>query len=205
MPLSQITRSFVKHPLDRLCQGDIFRDLTIVTHKRVTGGNDEIILFEYQIPYCILISQDCDLEHDKNNRTNSAATKQDKYLDQLLLLPAYVAEQLRYGKHYRDYEEDVSRIMESYNAERWRLITGNQNSRYHFVKGHLDLQLPDLVVDFKHYTTIGRDQLYEQATESYRCTISALFREDLSHRFTHYLSRVALPVLPDPVPLTQNN
>ncbi len=201
MPLSQITKAFVRHSGERLHQGDIFRDLTIDLQKRADEGSTDIVVVEYLLPYCVLVTQDCDLEQDWVNRAEKRTIKRDKYLRHLLLLPAYPAEQLRTGTHIKDNPEDSAWVMETFNSEKWRLVISNQNARYHYIAGDSELQLPDLAVDFKHYTTIPRDQMYERAGELYRGTISALFREELSNRFAHYLSRIALPDLPLPTAL----
>jgi len=195
MPLSQVTRSFVQRSGGRLHQGDIFRDLLIEKWKRAGADSSDILVSDCVLPYCVLVTQDCDLEHDWRNRSDARAAKRDKYLRDLLLLPAYPAEQLRTGTHLREAFDESTWVMENYNSDRWSPIKTNQNERYHYIVGNADFQLPDLAVDFKHYTSVPREQLYELAVTRYRATISALFREDLSHRFASYLSRVALPEL----------
>lgn len=57
------------------------------------------------------------------------------------------------------------------------------------------LQLPELVIDFKHYYAIPRDTLFRMYPEHYLVTINQLFRESLSQRFSNYLSRIGLPEL----------
>ena len=76
---------------------------------------------------------------------------------------------------------------------KWNFIKNNQDPRYHFLRKDLDLQVPELVIDFKHYYTIPRDFLYEKIEHHYLGTMSELFREFLSQRFAFYLSRIGLP------------
>lgn len=195
MPLSSITQHFEVQPRDRLYQGDIFRDLTFSTTKFQAEDKKELKVVEYPLQYCVLITQDCDLEQDAKNHMSGSVQNRDKGLRSLLVLPAYVAEQLRRGVHLNDDEADEQEQTSSINSEKWRLIRSNQSARYHYLVGDTKLQIPELVLDFKHYVTVPREQLYEQAEQRYIGTINVLFRENLSCRFAHYLSRVGLPAL----------
>ena len=58
------------------------------------------------------------------------------------------------------------------------------------------MQIPDLILDFKHYLTVPFDLLSRFHGTCYLASVSELFREDLSVRFASYLSRVGLPELP---------
>ncbi len=76
----------------------------------------------------------------------------------------------------------------------WKRIVQNQVVRYHYLEDFPDLQIPELVVDFKHCITAPQNVLYRQEHNAgYLGTVSELYRECLSGRFAHYLSRVALP------------
>ena len=61
------------------------------------------------------------------------------------------------------------------------------------MKGEKTFQIPDLVLDFKHYYAISRDVLYENFGDYCIGSINELFREALSQRFAYYLSRIGLP------------
>lgn len=99
------------------------------------------------------------------------------------------AESLRYGKHL-----DILELqMEHQPTERWGLITHNQIPRYHYLSNDIELQIPFLTIDFKHYFTLPRDELYKQFKNHYLGTINELFRESLFQRFAYYLSRIGLP------------
>lgn len=195
MPLSSVTQQFEKCANDRLHQGDIFRDLSLSSTEYTGNDKKELTLTEYPLAYCVLITQDCDLEQDAKNRADHASQSQDKYLRSLLVLPAYVAEQLRDGNHIKDDDSNDQRTIQHIPTDKWKLITSNQSFRYHFLSGDEGLQIPNLVLDFKHYVTVSRAQLYQQAGDKYIGTINTLFRENLSNRFAHYLSRIGLPEL----------
>ena len=139
-----------------------------------------------------LLSQDCDLEHDFNNHSDSSSKDGDKYLPFLLLCPAFPAEAFRQGKHLAELNIPMS----SHNSDAWRKLKTNNLSRYHFLPGDTAHQVPDLVVDFKQYLTIPRDIIYRSNYQKcYLATIEIVFRDNISNRFAHYLSRIGLPEL----------
>ncbi|MCK4743623.1 MAG: hypothetical protein KAT25_07365 [Sulfuriflexus sp.] len=185
MPLEKTSTSYGKHELERIYQGDILRDFTVVEWAHEELG--EVITTERILAYSVILTQDCDLEQDVNNRVNEAAENEDKYLQSILICPAYQAEMLRNGKHI----EDVT--MQYQNGKLWSAIKSNNNYRYHYLSGEIDSQVPELVIDFKHYFTVPREVLYKAYSGHYLATIPVLFREDLSNRFCHYLSRIGLP------------
>lgn len=185
---SKIDSIFIKHSEERICQGDILRDfeyLEYTPNSKKTGSG-----IEKNFPYLLVLSQDCDLDLDCKYRTNSK-DNQDKFLFSILVCPGYLAEELREGTHLREYELKMQTI----DKERWRNIKNNQNPRYHFLKGEKTFQIPDLVLDFKHYYAILRDVLYDNFKDCYIGSINELFREALSQRFAYYLSRIGLPTI----------
>ena len=185
---SKIDSIFIKHNEERICQGDIFRDFEYIEYSPTREETSTGIIKTF--PYLLVLSQDCDLEWDCENRTNSEDT-QDKFLFSILVCPGYLSEELRKGIHLEDYKLKMQTI----NSERWGNIKINQNPRYHFLKGEKTFQIPDLVLDFKHYYAISRDVLYENFEDYYIGSINELFREALSQRFAYYLSRIGLPTI----------
>jgi len=183
---------FRRTSFDRVCQGDIYRDIEIKSALKVieSNGQDEFEFEAVKYNYAVVLTQECDLEQDHNNRKESG-DKHDKFIPSVLLAPAYLAEQLRLGAHL----EELGLNMEKINTSRWKTIRQNDNVRYHFLPKNISFSVPDLVIDFKHYFTMLRDQLYEilKEDEYYVASLADLFREDLSHRFTYYLSRIGLP------------
>ena len=182
---------YVKHSLDRIYQGDIFRDvkyfLWIDIKEDVIEGD------EISVPYLVVLTQECDLEQDYENRleTENANTTNDKYLQSILVSPAYLAEKLRKGTHLEALELN----MQSIDSKRWKNVINNQNSRYHYLPANEKFKIPELVIDFKHYYTLPRDFFYQYLDKNYIGTVDQLFRESLSQRFSYYLSRIGLPLL----------
>jgi hypothetical protein len=85
--------------------------------------------------------------------------------------------------------------MEKYDHARWGIILDNKNERYHYLLADIDLQVPELTIDFKHYFSIPRSYLYSSRKDHYIASINELFREALSQRFAYYISRIGLPTI----------
>jgi hypothetical protein len=179
--------------LDRVCQGNIYRDVSYIVESK---SEDEIVreIVRYIEKFAIVVSQDCDLEWDYNNRAEPRETEgriEDKYLKNILFCPLYQYESFIKGEHLSEWKR---RMRSFYPKERERLRT-NQEFRFHFLDKCLDFQIPELVADFKHFFTVERELFYSKYhnTAHYLCSLNPLFREDLSTRFSNFLARIALP------------
>jgi hypothetical protein len=182
---------YYRHNGDRVYQGDILRDVPLVEMRFTdeTGSDYEVV--EKELPYIVVLAQDCDLEQDFKNR-NEIAEKHDKYMESILVCPAYQAESFRTGTHL----EKFTLTMEYWDSKRYAIIKDQQNDRFHFLNRYQSFQVPDLVIDFKHYYTIPRDVAYTlMKNNHYLASLRQLFREDLSHRFSFFLSRIGLPMI----------
>ena len=176
----------------RYRQGDILRDLHVVEWAEIV--NDELTITERRLPYAAVLSQECDLEHDFNNRNDFEKSKlsTDKYLPTILVCPAYPALQVKEGIHLGDLALKMQRL----SGDQFKRIKQNNDSRYHYLLEDEENQLPELIVDFKHFFTISRNVIYrESVKKNYVCSLADLFREHLSSRFSHYISRIGLPEL----------
>jgi hypothetical protein len=181
---SQIKKKFHKDdPKIRATQGDILKDLDLITYDGNEGS--ESILTNTFLNYAIILSQDCDLLQDYDSRKESTF---DKNLSNILILPAYLSEDLRNGTH-----KGANIQCGKWNSEQWRNIKLNQNQRFHFIDQFIENQIPELVIDFKEVYTIKRDYLYKILNEKYVATICELYRENISQRYSQYLSRIGLP------------
>lgn len=189
---NQIDSRYIKYIDKRICQGDILRDINIIDNYS-TDESGEFKYDELNLPYIIVMTQDCDLEGDFRNRSQNQPEKHDKFLRTILICPAYNATDFRSGKHL----EYIGQNMESWNSKNFKQIKDQNKDRFHFLDQDQELQIPELVVDFKHYYALPRDTLYGMYGEHYLATINQLFREFLSQRFANYLSRIGLPVIHD--------
>ena len=85
---SKISSPFETHSKERICQGDILRE---VKFSFVNSENLEVK--EILLPYLIVISQDCDLEQFiKNHKIvlEESEKKNNQFLPNVLFLPAYI-------------------------------------------------------------------------------------------------------------------
>jgi hypothetical protein len=151
---------------------------------------------EWFLPYAIVLTQECDLEQDHENREkldgSGSDTNHDKLLPSVLMCPGYLSVQFREGKHL----DFLNRRMMRYPSDPWRSIKANQNPRYHYLCAWTLLQVPELILDFKHFFTLPTDVLRNVygSEQHYIARLSPLYREDLNQRFAAYLARVGLPI-----------
>lgn len=187
---SKIEDFYIRHNSDRICQGDIFRDFNY--QEKVEIINKKIKVYKRIIPYLIVLTQDCDLESDFRN-FQQLDDNHDKILQHILVCPAYPSEKLREGTHLKESKFNMQKI----NSNLWSQVKSNNNSRYHYLNKNKnkELQISEFVIDFKHYYSIPRDELYNNYPKLYLGTLNELFRERLSQRFANYLSRIGLPDL----------
>jgi hypothetical protein len=186
---TNIKSVYRQHDKKRIRQGDILRDFDFIEWRGFVGANPNKVKLRLRaLPYVILLTQDCDLDLDFTYHT----TKQkddDKFLQSILACPAYLAEQFRKGKHL----EEIGLQMAQITSDRWHNITYNSDPRYHFLPASDTYGMPPVVVDFKHYYGVHIDMLYDVFDRYYHASLNELFREELSQRFSAFLSRVGVP------------
>ena len=173
-----------------IIQGDIFRSFTYVRWAKLNTSSGNVDIDEIKIPFFVVLTQACDLKQDFQDRSKKESEKRDKYIESVLVCPAYIATSVKTGSHLKELKIQS----ESYNRDRWKIIEKNNNPRYHFLKENPSLKIPNLVIDFKQYYTIPTQILYELFEDHYLGALQDLFKEDLSQRFASYLSRIGLPV-----------
>ncbi len=173
----------------RICQGDILRDVEMIEYAMESEGNLEISKIRF--PLVIVLTQDCDLEQDhrfrwaRNPQKNSA----DKYLISVLVAPLYNAEHVYLGQHLSELKMPMETINK--NKTPGKNLRKNNNPRYHFIS--FSQTIVDSIIDFKHYFSVNVRYLHQLRKTNFVCRIAPLFREDVSQRFSAYLSRIGLP------------
>lgn len=185
--LSKIDGRYRRLDAGRILQGDILRDVDFV----YTADDEKEVVIKYFLPYMIILSQDCDLEQDFKNRNENDSQKHDAYLQSILVCPAYLSDHFREGDHLKEFELK----MEYKNSQKFSAIKRNLDPRYHYLDQDPNLQVPNLIVDFKHYYTLPVDFLYKIYGAHYIASLNELFREAISQRFSFYFSRIGLPEL----------
>jgi hypothetical protein len=191
--LSRIDNYYRKHNAGRAVQGDILKDIMFIEWD-VTGTDEKDITFiKNDLPYIVILSQDCDLDHDYKNRIDQNTEKQDAYLQSILVCPAYLMAEFKEGNHLKKLKMQ----MERKGGDNWKKIQKNIDPRYHYLPGKTQFQIPDLILDFKHYYTIPVNFVYKVYPTHYVASLEELFRESLCQRFSFYLSRIGLPDIND--------
>jgi hypothetical protein len=164
----------------------VFRDVEYIEYAVERRGIIEVgkIVF----PLVIVLTQDCDLEQDWNNREKPT---QSTRLLSVLVAPLYNAEHVFDGEHLTE----IGIRTEPINRRRspGTTLMQNERPRYHYVDFPDDVPLVASVVDFKHYFSIRVADLQKVRRTSFVCRMSDLFREDISQRFAAYLGRIGLP------------
>jgi len=184
---SQIINEFEKEQDKiRFNQGDILTNLTVASFGYDAENHEDTVEL-IKLDYALVINQDCDLEQDYNVVISNSSNR-DKYLSNILVLPAYLEETFKSGKHR---EGNIQ--TEPLPSNIYKTVSKNNHIRYHFIQQNQNLQVPNLIIDFKHLYSVNRDYLYRVMMQVYLVSICEVFRENISHRYSHYLSRVGLP------------
>jgi hypothetical protein len=185
--LNQTDSAYTKTSAERLQQGDILRSVPYFYPRFEGLGASQL---DVTLPYIVILTQDCDLQWDFCKREIQKEELQDHFLHAILVCPAYNAQKFREGTHLDHWRVKMGK------PDHYHNIKSNNHKRYHHLDEDRNYTVPELILDFKHYYAIHVDVLYKMKTSRrYVATIEKLFREDLSHRFSFYLSRIGLPDL----------
>lgn len=187
----------------RPCQGAIYKDIQVSYFTPPEEGKESTGADCWEFPYAVALSQECDLDQDHKRRelirasASSGEPGSGEALDygsmvlSVLVCPAYLAESFKEGSHLRSLNWKIK----VKGGALWTQIKANQHARYHYLAACPDLQVPEAVVDFKHFFTLPTELIYSKYNRSlyYIARLTVPFREDLSHRFAFFLSRIGLP------------
>lgn len=167
-----------------LRQGEILTDVVQRrrTFQSLTLAEPEIEDIHH--PYCVIATQDCDLEQDQDAR--EGRTTADKMIPNVLLLEAVTVEELIAG---------LAR-----GKDILKRVIANRDDRYQVLEpipGACDTSgqgLPALGIDFKRCFTVPTEELYAQLNSGARrrTQLNSNYLEHFNQRFAGYLSRVAL-------------
>jgi hypothetical protein len=174
----------------RIYQGDIFRDVEMIEYVAEKEGTLEVSKIVF--PLVVVLTQDCDLEQEHIVRWSvNPKQSQDKWLISVLVAPLYNVEHVYLGQHLSDLEMTMQPI----NAKKspGENLRNNERPRYHYLSFPSEQPVADSVVDFKHYFSVNGGYLRRQRAKKFVCRLAPLFREDLSQRFSAYLSRIGIP------------
>ncbi|MDC0935902.1 hypothetical protein OAS39_06420 [Pirellulales bacterium] len=169
-----------------LHQGEVLSNVRI--YERLSSDTETAKFTEVTHPYCVVVSQECDLQWDYDARYSGENEVQSpRLLPHILCCTAATEEEIRSSR--------------SLKSDLWRRVKKNKDDRYQYLEAcgtELDAVgtgVPALVLDFKRYFTLPTSDLYEQLSsgaEMRYCLVSP-YVEHLSLRFAFFQARVALP------------
>lgn len=174
----------------RVSQGDIIKNVYCIENFQSDGKQFSIsqIIF----PLAIVLTQDCDLEQDHRFRNqNDENRSQDKYLLSVLLAPIYNVEHIYTGEHMSSLGMVMTTIQK--NRTPGTNLKNNETPRYHYLEFPADTHIAPSVIDFKQYFSMSVVELTEHKKSNFLCKLGDLYREDVSQRYSSYLSRIGLP------------
>lgn len=182
MSADQAIYSSIDH--GALRQGEILRE--VVQYSPISlAGPEGVQVNAISHPFCVILSQECDLEWDFSARKEGGNVT--KKLPNVLLCSA-------------DDVQYVRKPQGEMNSSIFGKVKNNKDERYQFLEAYsrtvdgLEVEFPPLVLDFKQYFTVPTEILYEQfGTSRGRLGLATPYAEHLSTRFAYFLSRVALP------------
>jgi len=180
-----------KEPLARICQGDVLRHVEYIEYVAEKSGVIEVSKIVF--PLVIVLTQDCDLEQDNRDRqVEQPPRNQDKWLLSILVAPLYNAEHVYDGEHLSELNMTMEPVKRSRTPQKY--LKTNQRLRYHYIEFPEEYRIAPSVIDFKHYFAVNARYLQAARQKHLVYSVPPLFREDISHRFAAYLSRIGLPV-----------
>ncbi|HEX2896844.1 MAG TPA: hypothetical protein VHP63_02200 [candidate division Zixibacteria bacterium] len=182
-------KQLTKSPDTRIRQGDIFSDVEYFVDINDDGVEARIRTIKF--PLSVVLTQDCDLLWDNLRRVEKKGLTDNAILISILLAPLYNFEYFKSGVHLEKLNLTADN---NWRKTRLEDLIKNKNPRYHYLDtSDEDVSIVSSVVDFKHYFSVRQDYLEANYKNAFRGSLNQLFREDLSQRFTSFLSRIALP------------
>lgn len=185
-------------PADHICQGDIYKD---VQYSYISEDNeDSIEIIEYTFPLAIVISQACDVDY-MSQILEIRSGNVNKFMPSILMCPIYDRDEAKNMNHLDAAFEELDIVKEKcdatlFNRKEGEVIDKDWHYRFHAltVKDSTKkiVLLENALIDFKHYFTVPASYLYSnKVNRLYH--LDSLFAEQITLKFSTYLSRVAIP------------
>ncbi len=185
-------------PADHICQGDIYKD---VLYSYISEDNEESIeIVEYTFPLAIVISQACDVDY-MSQILEIRSGNVNKFMPSILMCPIYDRDEAKNMNHLDAAFEELDITKEKgdttlFNRKEGEVIDKDWHYRFHALtvkdSTKKTVLLENALIDFKHYFTVPASYLYRnKANRLYH--LDSLFAEQITLKFSTYLSRVAIP------------
>lgn len=182
----------------QICQGDIYKD---VHYSYINDDTDDSIeIVDYTFPTAIVISQACDVDF-MSKILDSGSGKVNKFMPAILMCPIYDKDEARKMSHLDDafrelnIEKEIDKTNPSlFNSREKDIIDKDWHYRFHSltVQYKDGIVIENALIDFKHYFTVPASYLYRNR-KNRLFHLESLFAEQITLKFSTYLSRVAIP------------
>lgn len=180
-----------------ICQGDVFRDVRYIYID--SEDNEGVEVVEFTFPMAIIVSQACDV----NSMGQMISEKRGfatKFMPSILMCPIYDVEVARKTAHlnvaFEELElnklDDKNKVL--FNSGDFNVVKSDWHYRYHLLTVQIsnNTALENALIDFKHYFTVPASYLMK-VRENRLFHIEDLFAEQITLKFSTFLSRVAIP------------
>ena len=173
-----------------LIQGEVLQSIFEIRPDLSRGDSfpldlAELVLQRYDYPYCIVVTNDCDLFQEYEAFNSSDARYRVKRLVHILLCPLWTVDQ---------------RISAGIaNSSHLRRARSNNDLRYHcFPEAHVPSSesLPELLADFKAVVGLPVDYVYallRHPDVKRLARVPTPYMQHFMQRFYFWQSRIALP------------
>jgi hypothetical protein len=185
-----------------ISQGDIFKDVKYIYN--FLDYPEHVDITEIIFPYVIILNQACDMLGMYELRKNNASST--KQMSSVLVAPIFEKESVQSGSYITNlvkhtakvnwsatYDINKLSVEKGFNGNEFKIIKSDFHYRYHlltFPESFKDI--PTSIIDFKQYFTVDINYLYENI-DSRICSLRHIFKEQVTRKFSNFLSRVAIP------------
>ena len=183
---------------DIILQGDIFKNITYI--YKTEENENYVDVTELTFPYGIIVSQACDVKA-MNELTISNDINITKFMPSILIVPIYDKDVYKTGAFVDNVYDNIYTSMKRgvmYTSDEFKIINNDYHYRFHYLKlkkeeKENNIIFPEeAIIDFKHYFSLCPEYLMN-IRKNRICRLEPLYSEQITLRFTTYLSRVAIP------------
>jgi len=193
--MSTLSIATINNLSNNIIQGDVFRDVSYCYIDK--EDDDTVELVEFVFPMAIVVSQACDV-NAMSEMLSKSSGKATKFMPSVLMCPIYGKEEAKSTKHLEQAFTKLQLSKEGneqlFNSKEYSIAENDWHYRYHALKVIIDsdIVLENALIDFKHYFTVPASYLFN-SRENRLFTLGSLFAEQITLKFSTYLSRVAIP------------
>lgn len=180
-----------------ICQGDVFRDVRYIYID--SEDNDGVEVVEFKFPMAIIISQACDV-NSMGEMISDQSGRATKFMPSILMCPIYDVNVAKKTNHLNEAftELEITKLDSQkdvlFNSGEFNLARNDWHYRYHALTVEIagNNALENAMIDFKHYFTVPASYLMK-IRKNRLFHLEDLFAEQITLKFSTYLSRVAIP------------